>query len=370
MGAFLMALNANVLAALGPFLMDELGFTRAQHLDLVGAAGGAGAVGALLLGPMVDRVGRRPPMVWGLVLFVVGSAGQCLASGFADLYAFRAVAGFAGGVVFTSASAAVADLVPYERRGRAMGAFSAGMFLGLPAGLPLAQLMASLGWWQGIFLVQTLLSLFTLFVFWRVLPADLGGGVRFRENLPRLFKGEILAAMLSVMFYVGAFFTAVNLVGPWLDDAGIISRGRQWLVWLVLGLLTAVGAIWLTRHSDRFGKRRFAMLTTVIVAVGVAGMALASNLWGVLLLGIPIALVSGSRTGPFQAVISEMVSSETRGTLMGIRAFFVNAGTFVFPWLCARLQSGWNVPFEGVLLVAAGGIFLSYLLVQLWVQQK
>jgi predicted MFS family arabinose efflux permease len=370
MGAFVMMLNANVLAALGPFLMQDPGLTKPQYLDLLGIAGGAGAFGALLLGPIVDRVGRRPPMLWGLVLFVIGSAGHCFANDFATLYTFRAVTGFAGGVVFTGASTAVADLVPYERRGRAMGVFSAGMFLGFPAGLPLAQFMAGWGWWQGIFAVQTLLSLVALFFLWRVLPHALGGSVGFWRNVPRLFRMEILAALLSVMFYVGAYYTTVNLVGLWLDDAKILPRAGQWPVWLVLGVLTAVGAVWLTRGSDRFGKRRFVMLTTVIVAVCVAGLALVTDIWGVVIVGIPIALVSGARTGPFQAVVSEMVSTETRGTLMGVRAFFVNAGTFSFPWLCARLQSGWNVHFAGILLVAAGGIFLSYLLVQLWVKQK
>lgn len=370
MGAFVMMLNANVLAALGPFLMLDPGLTRPQYLDLLGIAGGAGAVGALLLGPIVDRVGRRPPMLWGLVVFVLGSVGHCFANDFATLYAARAVAGFAGGVVFTGASTAVADLVPYERRGRAMGVFSAGMFMGFPAGLPLAQFMAGWGWWQGIFVVQTILSLVALLFLWRVLPHALGGSVGFWKNLPRLFRLEILAALASVMLYVGAYYTAINLVGLWLDDSRILARANQWPVWLVLGFLTAIGAIWLTRNSDRFGKRRFVMFTTVIVGVCVAGLAYVTDIWGVILVGIPIALVSGARTGPFQAVISEMVSAETRGTLMGVRACFVNFGTFAFPALCARLQSGWNVPFDGILLVAALGILLSYLCVQLWVKQK
>ncbi len=365
-----MALNANVLAALGPFLLAELSIDQEQFGYLAGSAGVAGAVGSLLLGPTVDRVGRRLPMCWGMVVFVLASIGHMLAADFGGLLVVRSVAGFAAGVVFTSASAAVADMVPYERRGRAMGVFTAGMFLGMAVGLPLAQVMASYGWWQGIFLLQTVVGAVAMVAYWRVLPVDIGLGQRFLENLPKLLNLQIFASLVSVMLYVGGFFTVVQFVGTWLDAEGIIPRTRQGWVWLILGLSPVLGAIFLTRLSDRFGKRRFVMLATLVVALGIAGLTLVDGLWGLLLVGMPIALFSGSRSGPFQALISEMVSADARGTLMGLRSTFVNLGTGLFPMVCGWVYKSGNLAFDGVLLVAAGGIFLSYLLVQLWVKQK
>ena len=365
-----MALNANVLAALGPFLLAELSIDQEQFGYLAGSAGVAGAVGSLLLGPTVDRVGRRLPMCWGMVVFVLASLGHMLAADFGGLLVARSVAGFAAGVVFTSASAAVADMVPYERRGRAMGVFTAGMFLGMAMGLPLAQVMASHGWWQGIFLLQTVVGAVAMVAYWRVLPVDIGRGQRFLENLPKLLNLQIFASLVSVMLYVGGFFTVVQFVGTWLDAEGIIPRARQGWVWLILGLSPVLGAIFLTRLSDRFGKRRFVMLATLVVALGIAGLTLVDGLWGLLLVGMPIALFSGSRSGPFQALISEMVSADVRGTLMGLRSTFVNLGTGLFPMVCGWVYKSGNLAFDGVLFVAARGIFLSYLLVQLWVKQK
>ncbi len=365
-----MALNSNVLAALGPFLVTELSIDRQQFGYLVGSAGVAGAAGSLLLGPTVDRVGRRLPMCWGMVLFVLASLGHLLVAGFGGLLVVRSIAGFAAGVVFTSASAAVADMVPYERRGRAMGVFTAGMFLGMAMGLPLAQVMASYGWWQGIFLLQTVGGAVAMVAYWRVLPVDIGRGQRFLQNLPKLLRLQIFAALVSVMLYVGAFFTVVQFVGTWLDAEGIIPRTRQGWVWLILGLSPVLGAIFLTRLSDRFGKRRFVMLATLVVALGIAGLTLVDGLWGLLLVGMPIALFSGSRSGPFQALISEMVSADARGTLMGLRSTFVNLGTGLFPMLCGWVYESGNLAFDGVLFVAAASVFLSYLLVQLWVKQK
>ena len=68
LAAFAMNLNVQVMAALNPFLRDQLALTGNQLGYLVAAAGLGGAAGSLALGPMMDRIGRRGPMIWGLLL--------------------------------------------------------------------------------------------------------------------------------------------------------------------------------------------------------------------------------------------------------------------------------------------------------------
>src|SRR5690606_18204544 len=113
-------LNIHVFAALGPFLEPALGIGERQLGLLIATPGLAGTAGALLLGPLVDRFGRRGPLLLGTWLFALASLGYLFIDSLTGLTAVRAVTGLAGGVVFTSASAAAADLVDYGRRGRAM----------------------------------------------------------------------------------------------------------------------------------------------------------------------------------------------------------------------------------------------------------
>ena len=102
-------------------------------------------------------------MFFGMLVFTLASFGHAMVAGdYQLLVACRAVAGFAGGVVYASASAAVADLIPYERRGRAMGVFTAGMFLGISAGLPLGVVLADAGHWPWIYLLQGVIGLFSM----------------------------------------------------------------------------------------------------------------------------------------------------------------------------------------------------------------
>lgn len=366
-GAFVMALNSNVMAALLPY-MDQLpGVNKGNSGALVASAGIAGAVGAFLLGPLVDKFGRRPPMVWGMLLFTLASLWHMLATTYDTLFWARAVSGFASGVVYSSASAAVADLVPYERRGKAMGVFTAGMFLGLPVGLPLAGVFAGMGHWEYVYGLQALIGAVSIYATWRYLPAGLGKGSAFLKNLPRLASVEVLGAMMSVLFYVGSFFTAVQFAGLWLDEQAIVSKERQWSVWLVLGLCSAFGSLFLARFGDRIGKRNWTNLTCVLVSAFLFALSFVDGLALLILFGVPLAVVSAARTGPFQALISELVPSDVRGTLMGVRSAVVNLGVGLFPLVAAGIASD---SYQTTLYLSASGVFGAMLWVILFVRKQ
>jgi predicted MFS family arabinose efflux permease len=366
-GAFVMALNANVMAALLPYLRELPEMAGEDFGNLVGAAGLAGAIGAFLLGPLVDWYGRRPPMVIGMVVFSLASFAHVFATSFDQLMWARAATGFAGGVVYASASAAVADLVPYERRGKAMGLFTAGMFLGLPVGLPLAGVFANYGHWEWVYIVQGVIALFAMFAMRAYLPVGLGKGKAFFENLPKLATKDVFGALGSVLLYVGSFFTAVQFAGGWLDDSGLLIKKNQWAVWVVLGLCAAGGSLFLARIGDRIGKRNWTNITCVVVAGCLFALSFVDSMIGLLVVGIPLAVVSAARTGPFQALISELVPSDTRGTLMGIRSAAVNLGTGLFPVLVTKFGSD---DYDETLYLSSCGVMGALLLVVLLVKKQ
>ncbi len=123
--SFGMALNVHAVGALKPFLGEVFVVDESGLGFLIGSAGLAGAVGALLLGPVVDRIGRRGPLVWGTLLFTLASFVQTSVEGYWLHFALRCFTGFSGGVVFPSATAALRDVLPCGRRGAGMGLLSA-----------------------------------------------------------------------------------------------------------------------------------------------------------------------------------------------------------------------------------------------------
>jgi MFS transporter, DHA1 family, inner membrane transport protein len=362
-----MALNANVMAALLPYLKEVPEFAGGDFGGVIGAAGLAGAIGAFLLGPLVDLYGRRPPMILGMAVFSLASFAHVWATELSLLLVARAVAGFAAGVVYSAASAAVADLVPYERRGKAMGLFTTGMFLGLPIGLPFAGVCADFGHWEWVYVFQGCVGIGAMFAMRAYLPPGLGKGGAFFEHLPKLATRDVYGALGSVLFYVGSFFTAVQFVGAWLDESGILMKRNQWSVWVVLGLCAAFGSLFLARIGDRIGKRNWTNITCVVVAVCLFGLTFVEGTLGLLLVGIPLAVVSAARTGPFQALISDLVPSDTRGTLMGVRSAAVNLGTGLFPVLATRIA---GEDYDTTLYLSSCGVVVALLLVVLLVKKQ
>ena len=365
LAAFAMNLNANVDAALLPFWHAEYGWSRSDQGLLLAAAGYGGAVGALLLGPLVDRLGRRPPLLAGLVLFAAASALHATTTSFSSLLVLRALTGAAAGVAYSSASAAVADVVPYRRRAAAMGVFSAMMFLSVPVGLPVAVMVARSGNWQLLFAVQAGVGLLACAAAAVTVPKGLGKGGWVAPHKV-LARGPVLACLVAVLLYVGAFSVAVRFSGAWLDDVGLVPKESQGSLWLVLGLSAALGSFFLGRLGDIFGKKKFVLLTSMTVTLLLVLLTKIETVPALLALGLPIAMITASRTGPLQALMSELVGPGERGTLMGLRAAFMQLGIALFAHFGGVIYEDHG--YQRMLYLSAGGVAASWLLLRLFLK--
>ena len=365
LGAFAMSVNNSVLGPLLKFLEPAV-HPPGYGGVLIGSASLAGAAGGLLLGPWVDRVGRRPPMLIGMAVFAAASLLYLLARDFWSLLAARIASGFAVGVVYTAASAALADLVPYVRRGAAMGVFSAGNYLAAPIGFPIAQALASAGSWRATFVLQAVFALGVLFCFWRLLPAGVGrGGGRVRP-FEVLRMPQVQAGLLSMTLYVGCMTAVVQWIATWLDDTSLVPKERQAPIWIVFGLCAAVGSFGLARISDRCGKRRFVLITTFVEAIWLLTLGMVHSVGHLIALGVPFALLVAARTGPMQALVSELVPGPMRGTLMGLRAAGVSIGIGALTIATGALYGAGGRGHAGFLLLAIGAsltIFVAWVLV-------
>jgi MFS family permease len=128
---------------------------------------------ALVAAPFVaklsDSQGRRTVYVTCVLLFGAGSALVALAPGFGWLLVGRAVQACGAGGLLPVASAVVADTVPVERRGRALGLIGAVFGVAFVIGPLLGGVLLPWGW-QWLFLVNLPLVLIIAVVSARTLP--------------------------------------------------------------------------------------------------------------------------------------------------------------------------------------------------------
>ena len=132
-----------IVMPLGDQLRHQLSITPRQFGFVVSAYGICAMLAGIVASTIIDRIDRRTTMLISLAGFI-GTTIYCgLAPNYNHLLAARGLAGLCGGVVASTVMAFVVDLIPHERRGRAIGivtsSFAIASTVGLPIGLSIAQ---------------------------------------------------------------------------------------------------------------------------------------------------------------------------------------------------------------------------------------
>ncbi len=367
LAAFSLNLNTNVLGALLPFVSSDLALGGSDGKLLVAAAAAGSAAGALAIGPLANRWGRRATLVGGLLVFLLASLAHLAPVSFAPFLVLRCVSGVAVGVAYAAASALVAEVVPYARRGRALGRFNAGMFLAIPVGMPLSVWWARAGHWPAIFAVQAAVAAAAVWLTLVAVPrrhrAEERGSTR-----AVLRNGPAMAALVATLLHVGSFFTTVQLATTWLDETGRVAKEDQMLLWVGLGLCSVAGSAMLGRQADRMGKRAFVLTTSIVLVACFIALAADPGAIALIIAGGALAVVAAARTGPLQALVSGLVPSRDMAALMGLRGFAMQVGVAGFA--VAAVPLGEWADFEGVLWLAAGCQAASFLAIRFGVRER
>ena len=157
-------------------------------------------VGQLLYGPIADRYGRKPPLYFGLALYVLVSAGCALVPSIGSLIVLRFLQALSGCVGMVVARAVVRDLYDHQESARVYSVLL--MVMGIaPIVAPLAggYLLAWLGW-RSIFWVLALFGVACLIAVKAALPETIP------RNMPRVPLSAALtnyASLLADRRYLG-----------------------------------------------------------------------------------------------------------------------------------------------------------------------
>ena len=320
---------------------------------LIGLAIGVyGLTQALLqipLGSLSDRIGRRPVILGGLLVFVMGSVIAAMAESIHAVILGRILQG--AGAVAAAILALAADLSRERQRSKVMAVIGisvgAAFMLALVAG-PIIAGAFGLG---GVFWTTAALALVATGLLYVVVPRGGQAGPRpetsvRRDALKRVLTDPDLLRLDAGIFTLHLVMTASFVVFPVvLRDALGLASADHWQVYIpvLLASVLVMGPVLGLGERRRIMHR---LLGVVVLALAVADTALA-----IFLSTPPVVLFAlwlffaafNILEASLPSLVSRFAPGDARGTALGIYSTAQFAGAFV-----GGLAGGWLYGVAGV----------------------
>jgi DHA1 family bicyclomycin/chloramphenicol resistance-like MFS transporter len=287
------------------------------------------AVGQLVIGPISDRLGRRPIVFAGLVAYLAGSLGGAFASSIEGVIAARIIQALGGGTTFALARAMVRDTAGRDESASIIGYMTMVMVVAPMVSPLIGGVVADRLGWEAVFMVMAGLgAIVTAATVPRLdetrdpanVPAswpDMLRGYRALMREPAFLGYSLAIGFTSATFFCfisGAPYIVVEVMGGDAQTYGLYF------------LITAFGYMAGNFVSGRFGRRlgaeRMVSFGTLasLVSVGLAALAAFVLPWTPATLFLPLILNSfgNGLTLPGATAGALSVKPELAGTAAGL----------------------------------------------------
>lgn len=326
-------------------------------------------LGQLLLGPLSDRLGRRPVLLTGLSLYLLATLGMLLAPNIEVLIGMRVLQGLGACAALVLARAIVRD-VWQEQAGPALALTVLGMFAAIVLSPVVGGLLTQHGGWRAPLLATVVLgSLALLCVFTRYRESHLqrdpqagrlnGLWASYRQVWPSCRALALtIACTYGSMFVVvaGSSSVYIGLLG--------LSAAQYGLTFalVVSGLLG--GALFTLRNVQRLGPQRVVGIGVALVLLGSLLTLAIYLLFGLSLLGLslPQVLVTlgGGMLLPAAVAGAVIPNPQRAGLAAGLMGFSQMAGATLAGLLLGALQDGSAWPMVALNALCAVLAFLFF----------
>jgi MFS family permease len=377
--------DRQMLVALAPLLIADLGLSRAQIGLLVGLSFiGVFALGTLVVGLLADRWSRPRLMAGGLAAWSAATALTGAATGFGTLAACRALVGIGEATLPASALSMLGDRVPARRVGLANSAFYAGVPLGFASSFVLAGWIGPRLGWRACFLVLGALGLLGVGLVLRMSDpprrgASLPGEAPGLAMTPRAFRDGFAArpalplVILGGTLIVFASSSSQHTITWLVEERGFAYPRAAFLSAVFIATAGLLGNLGIGTVTDRARRRHPGARLVSLAALGGLGLATAALFYRVppaSALFYPCWFLAQAWLlgwyGPLVAAIDEMAPPGRRAAFIGLSLLIVNvvgvsSGPFVTGLVGDRMgltaALSWSLlpAALGALLVAAVG---------------
>ncbi len=364
------ALIAQGIGTLAPFLITGLGLSKTQ----VGFAGGAVNVGmtltALLAGRAVDTWGEKRVLVTGGLATGAAVVLASFSNTFMVLIVLLMFTGVWAATSTPAGSKAIMTWFPFSQRGLALGIRQTGVPLGgMVAALLIPPIAISFGWKiaMGVIGLGPILGAALCQVAYKDHPLEVGLGkaAKSRKWTELLRNKEIWLVSLTAITYIAAQFTIVTYLVLYLHDKTGFSVALASLFLALVQFGGMVGRIFWGYISDAFfqGARKPVLALIGIMAIVMALTMLAltpqTPIWIIGLATFLFGFTAIGWNGVYITLLSEVAGSDQAGTAVGLGLTLLQLGVLVFPPLFGLMvdySGSYEMSWIGLSMLMAVGV--------------
>ena len=371
-------------AATLPVLQREWHMSGTAAGSIASAFQVAYAVSLMGCSAVADRVGARRVFLVGTVASaVVSVAFAALARDYWSGLGLYTLLALALGGTYTTGILLVAENVPVERRGRAMGAYLAGHSLGLALALALAGAAIPRGGYVLAFWLLALGPLVGGGLAWVAVHAT--ANVLTRRTGGQRFAGEVLRNRPAMLVIAGYTFHSWELLGMWAWTPAFLAAcfvavgsdltrgaGLGAYITALFHVTGMVASLLAGVLADRFGRTPviLVMATLSTACSLVFGWLLGASLAIIIGVGLLYGFAALGDSPIYSTAITEVVAPGYRGSALALRSLLGYGAGAIAPllfgailvWYGVRDAGAWGWAFVSLGIAGAGAIMSVALL--------
>jgi MFS family permease len=336
LSSFLFSASFNMLIPELPAYLTGLGGAEYKGLIIALFTLTAG-ISRPFSGKLTDTVGRVPVMAVGsIVCFLCGFLYPVLTTVAGFLF-LRLIHGFSTGFKPTATAAYVADIVPKNRWGEAMGVhgvcFSTGLAIGPAIGSTITDHFSI----DILFYCSSLFALMSIVILANM-KETLPKKQKFSFSLLKISRNEIIelqvipAAIITLMSYI-SYGAILTVIGDWSNHLGTSNKGLFFVVFTISSLVIRFVA---GKASDQYGRLLIMKVSLALLVISMLWIGFAETSFSLMAASALYGVATGMLSPTATAWTIDLSRPQHRGKAMATMYIALEAGIGM-----GALLAGW-----------------------------
>nr|WP_316785993.1 MFS transporter [Pedobacter frigiditerrae] len=364
LSSFLFSASFNMLIPELPAYLSALGGSEYKGLIIALFTLTAG-ISRPFSGKLTDTIGRIPVMAVGsIVCFLCGFLYPILTSVAGFLF-LRLLHGFSTGFKPTATSAYVADLVPSDRWGEAMGVhgvcFSTGLAIGPAIGSAITDHFSI----DMLFYCSSLFALLSIVILANM-KETLPNKQRFKATHLKIKKEDIiewqvLPAALIVLWSYISYGVILTVISDWSHHLGTSNKGLFFMIFTLASLLIRFVA---GKVSDKYGRTVILRISLSILMISLLGIAFANSEFWLMSASAIYGVATGMLSPSVTAWTIDLSKASHRGKAVATMYIFMEVGIGLGALLAGSIFIDDVATIPSIFYICTGITFIALIYLQ------